>query len=303
MHHHAHDAAAADAGGKSLLAALALNLGITAAQIVGGIVSGSLSLLADAAHNGSDAAALGISYAAQKISRRPADEVRTFGYRRADVVGALINLTTLFVIAAFLILQAVHRLISPPEVHGGTMMVVGAIALVEDVISAWLLYRASRGSLNIRSAFIHMVGDSLATLGVLVGGFLIARYGLYWIDPAITAAIALYLIAHGYIEIRKTIRILMESVPAEFDLRRMVSEVEAIEGVSDMHHVHVWRLDERRIALEAHLCVEETDLDAIEEIKAVVKRVLLEQFNVEHSTLEVEMAGRVNHDRKMIAPE
>lgn len=302
MHDHSHDPGA-DAGGKSLLAALVLNLGITAAQIIGGIVSGSLSLLADAAHNGSDAAALGISYAAQRISRRPADEIRTFGYRRAEVVGALINLTTLFVIAAFLIFQAADRLISPPEVHGATMMIVGAIALVEDGISAWLLYRASRGSLNIRSAFIHMVGDSLATVGVLVGGFLIAQYGVQWIDPAITAAIALYLIAHGYLEIRKTIRILMESAPADFDLRAMVSAVEALDGVEDMHHVHVWRLDEQRIALEAHLCVEETDLEAIEEIKARVKRALLERYGVEHSTLEVEIAGRRTHERETIAPE
>lgn len=172
----------------------------------------------------------GIAYAAQRISRRPADQIRTFGYRRAETVGAVINLTTLLAIAVFLIYQAVDRLANPSEVGGMTMMIVGAIAFVEDAVSAWLLYRGARGSLNIRAAFLHMIGDSLATLGVLIGGFLIVRYGAYWIDPAITAAIALYLLVHGSVEIRRAVRILMESAPEGFDFDRMMKEVHAVEG-------------------------------------------------------------------------
>lgn len=184
-HGDAHHHPEVEGSGARLALALVLNVGITVAQIVGGIVSGSLSLLADAVHNASDAASLGIAYAAQRISRRPADQIRTFGYRRAETVGAVINLTTLLAIAVFLIYQAVDRLANPSEVGGMTMMIVGAIAFVEDAVSAWLLYRGARGSLNIRAAFLHMIGDSLATLGVLIGGFLIVRYGAYWIDPAI----------------------------------------------------------------------------------------------------------------------
>lgn len=302
-HDDEHSGVPADQGGKNLIIALFLNVGITAAQVVGGVLSGSLSLLADAAHNGSDAASLGLSYAARRISRRPADPVRTFGYNRAEVIGALINLTTLFVIAIFLIYQAIRRLGSPPEVHGMTMLIVGAIAFVEDGVSTWLLYRAAKSSLNVRAAFIHMLGDTLATVGVLVGGFLIMQYGLHWIDPAITAAIAIYLIVHGYVEIRKAIGILMESAPEGFDLDRMVQEVEALDGVDDLHHVHVWRLDERRVALEAHVAVRENDLAAVEEIKNRVKTLLREDFNVGHATLEIEIAGRTGHGPQAIARE
>lgn len=290
-----------DTGGRNLLIALVLNVGITAAQIVGGLLSGSLALLADAAHNGSDAASLGVSYAARRIARRPADERRTFGYNRAEVVGALINLTTLFVIAVFLISQAIHRFFEPSDVAGSTMLIVGAIAFVEDAVSTWLLYQGAKSSLNIRSAFIHMMGDTLATLGVLVGGFLILRYQIFWIDPAITLAIALYIIVHGALEIRTAIRILMESAPKGFDFERMVREVEALEGVDAIHHVHLWRLDEERVALEAHVAVLEDDLSAIEEIKHRVKCKLRDDFGIAHATLEIEIAGRTGHDARAIS--
>lgn len=297
-HHHA-----SGAGGRNLIFALILNVGITAAQIAGGIISGSLSLLADAAHNGSDAASLGISYAARRISRRPADRHRTFGYRRAEVIGAVINLTTLFVIAAFLAVQAGRRLVNPPEVQGSTMLIVGAIAFAEDAVSTWFLYRGAQESLNVRSAFIHMLGDTLATLGVLLGGFIIMRYGVYWVDPAITAAIAVYIVVHGYVEIRKAVRILMESAPEGFDFDEMVRGIEELDGVDDLHHVHLWRIDEHRVALEAHVAVREHELEAIERIKKEIKSKLHEEFGVEHATLEIEIAGRTGHEAKPIVRE
>ena len=299
--HHSHGAEAG--GGKNLIIALLLNVGITVAQVVGGIISGSLSLLADAAHNGSDAASLGISYGARKISQRPADRARTFGYNRAQVIGALINLTTLFVIALFLMYQGIRRLNSPPEVEGTTMLVVGAIAFVEDAISTWLLYRGAKESINVRAAFIHMMGDTLATLGVLAGGFLIMQYGVYWIDPAITIAIAIYIAVHGYIEIRNAIRILMESAPKGFDFDRMLEEVQALDGVEDMHHVHLWRLDERTVAIEAHVAVQERDLMEIEAIKSRIKELLHDDFDVEHATLEIEVAGSTGHRSEAIVEE
>lgn len=302
-HPHKPDEQRGVVGGKNLIIALVLNVGITVAQVAGGLISGSLSLLADAAHNASDAAALGISFAARRMSRRPADAVRTFGYRRAEVVGALINLTALLAIAIFLIYLAVRRLVYPPEVHGLTMLIVGAIAFVEDAVSAWLLYRAGRSNINIRAAFIHMMGDTLATLGVIVGGVLIMQYGIFWIDPAITAAIAIYLIVHGYVEIRKAVSILMESAPSGFDLERMVRDIRAVEGVANLHHVHVWQLDEERVALEAHIVVLEADLGTIEQIKNRIKKLLRENFSVSHATLEIEIAGGTAHGRGIIAGE
>ncbi len=299
-HSHGHEA---EVGGTRLLIALVLNLGITAAQIVGGLISGSLSLLADAVHNGSDAAALGVSYGARRVARRKADRTRTFGYHRAELIGAMINLTTLFVIALFLTWQAVSRLLNPPEVGGAVMLVVGAVAFVEDAISAWLLYRGARGSLNIRSAYIHMVGDTLATLGVIVGGVLILLYDIYWVDPLITAAIAVYIFVHSYVEMRRTARILMESAPAGFDFDGMVRAVEAVDGVQDLHHVHLWRLDEERVALEAHVAIAAPSFEMADRLKRQVKELLRRDFGVDHTTLEVECEHCTDPAQPVIAHE
>lgn len=305
-HSHGHGHAHHDekeAGDKNLLIALFLNVTLTIAEIVGGLLSGSLSLLSDAAHNGSDAASVGISYGARRISRRRADRERTFGYNRAEIIAALINLTTLFVIALFLLWQAVDRLLHPQPVDGMLMLIVGAIAFVEDGISAYVLYKGAKESLNVRSAFIHLLGDTLATLGVIVGGLLVMFYDIYIVDPIITLLIAVYIVVHGTIEIRKAIRILMESAPEDFDFGGMVRTVERIPGVEDLHHVHLWRLDEQRIALEAHLAITEADLSELEQIKRAVKAKLKNDFGVDHSTLEMECEQCTGHERAVIPHE
>ena len=304
-HHHSdgHSHAREGVSGTRLVIALLLNVGITVAEIIGGIISGSLSLLADAAHNASDAASIGISYGAHKISEREADRELTFGYNRAQLIGAMINLTTLFVIGLFLLWQAVTRLINPPEVEGTVLLIVGAIAFVEDALSVWVLYQGSKESLNIRSAFIHLVGDTLATLGVIIGGLLIMFYDIHWVDPLLTAVIAVYIVVHGYIALRKTIRILMESAPKDFDFDGMVRAVENVAGVQDLHHVHLWRLDETRVALEAHVAVRKQDVREIERIKGAIKEKLHDDFHVDHSTLEIEIEGRTDHDRSVIPEE
>ena len=302
-HAHKHTHTSQDGGGRDLLIALVLNVTLTLAEIVGGLLSGSLSLLSDAAHNGSDAASIAISYGARKISHRKADRQRTFGYERAEIIGALINLTTLFVIALFLLWQAVNFLLNPREVEGKVMLIVGIIAFVEDGLSAYVLYRGSKESLNVRSAFIHLFGDTLATLGVIVGSLLIMFYDIYIVDPIITALIAVYIIVHGFIEIRKVIRILMESAPSGFDFDGMLGAVEAVEGVEDLHHVHVWRLDEQRVALEGHVSIAKRDVQEMERIKEDIKARLAKEFGVAHSTLEFEFEERRAHGRSLIPDE
>lgn len=302
-HSHGSEHSAA-AGGKRLLISLVLNLTLTLAQIIGGLLSGSLSLLADAAHNGSDTAALGISYLARRISGRKADQRRTFGYQRAEVVGALINLTTLLVIAVYLMGQAINRLFNPREVDGMVMLVVGAIAFVEDLISAILLYQGAKGSLNIRSAFIHMVGDTLATVGVIIGSLLILYFNIHLADPIITALIALYMAVHGFHELRRAIRLLMDSAPEGFNFDGMVEAVLAIDGVHDLHHVHLWRVDEQRTALEAHVAVAlRQDWDTLERLKRRIKAVLRDQYQIEHVTLELEVDGHVDHSTELVRQE
>lgn len=298
----------ADSGGDQqgegwrYLAALALNLGITIAELVGGILSGSLSLIADAAHNASDAASIGIAYIAWRISKREADKRRTFGYRRAETIGALINLTTLFVIALYLLYEAASRLFNPQEIGGWTMIIFGAIAFVEDLGSVWVLSK-NRGSLNMKSAFLHMVADTMATVGVIIGGVLILLFDITWVDPVITAAIAVYIFVHAYKEIRKAIALLMESAPADLDLDELVRQVEAIEGVEDLHHLHVWQPDETRKALEAHVAVSERDLEKADELKSRIRHVLSERYGIGHVMLELEFEANVDHDRAVIRKE
>ena len=246
--------------------------------------------------------ALGISYGAWRLSKRKADERRTFGYKRAETVGALINLTTLFVIALYLLYEAVDRFFNPQEVGGWVMIIVGAIAAVEDGLSVWVLSK-DQGSLNMKSAFLHMIADTMATVGVIIGGVLILLFDIKWVDPLITALIAVYIFIHGYHEIRKTISVLMESAPKDFDFDGMIRDVKSVDGVEDIHHVHVWRPDEERLALEAHIATKERDLAKVDELRHRIKRLLQERFKIDHATLEVEFADAIDHDRAVIRQE
>lgn len=292
--------------GRRLLIALALNLGITAAEVIGGVVSGSLALLADAAHNFSDAASVLVSYIAWRISRRPANERRTFGYGRAETVGALINLTTLIMIGLYLLYEAVTRLLSPDpaELAGKTMLIVGVIALVEDLLAAWVL-RKDLGSLNVKSTFLHMIADALATVGVIIAGVAVIVWGpnVAWIDPVVTALIAFYIFWHGGRELKATIAVLVDSAPKGFDYDGMVATLGALPDVVDVHHVHVWRRDERTLAVEAHLGLREVTLLRATQLKEGLKRALKERFAVDHAMLEIELAQAVDHDASAVPDE
>ena len=234
-----------DASGTRILIAFALNIGITVAQIIGGMLSGSLALLGDAAHNGSDAVSLGIAYGAQRLARRPANRRFTFGYERAKTIGALINLTTLYVIALYLGYQGVRRLLNPPEVEGLTVLIVGAIAFVEDLASVLVLWKSMKGNLNVKAAAIHLIGDTLATVGVLISGALILWQGITWVDPAVTLAIAAYIVVHATIEMREVIGLLMERSPEDLDVADVREAAEGVEGVQALRHVHAWRARRR----------------------------------------------------------
>ncbi len=299
--HDSHDNG--DLSGRRILIALTLNVGITVTQIIGGALSGSLALIGDAAHNGSDAAALGIAWGAQKLSRRPADGQYTFGYERAKAIGALINLTTLYVIALYLIYEGIARLINPSEVEGMTMLVVGAIAFVEDLLSVVILWKSTKGNVNVKAAAIHLIGDTVSTIGVVISGFLILWKGITWVDPAITLAIAVYIVIHASIEMRKVMGLLMERAPEDVDLEALAGAARGVKGVLAIRHVHVWRLDETRTALEACIEVEAgMRIEAVEAIKNRLRSVLRDDFGIEHATFEME-APNPNRDSGLIAVE
>lgn len=271
--------------------AVAVNVGLTVAQIVGGIFAGSLALIADAIHNLSDAIALGLAYFARRIARRPADEAMTFGYGRAEVVAALVNYTTLILIAAYLAYEGIWRLIEPQPVDGWIVVIIAGIALAVDLVTAALTFRLSKESVNIRAAFLHNVADALGSVGVIVAGTLVILFDWTIADALITLAISGYILWHVLSEIGGVIRILMLGTPPNVAPEAILAALKDLRGVGDVHHLHVWQVDERQNALEAHLVMAEADAVPAGEIKRRAKEMLAGTFAIEHATLEIEAVG------------
>jgi cobalt-zinc-cadmium efflux system protein len=288
---HDHSHAGEDLSDRRLIIAIALNLLLTLFEAVAGLLAGSLALLADALHNFNDCASLIIALIARRIARKPSDRKRTFGYRRAEIIGALINLTVLVVVGLYLVFEAVARLLEPTQIDG--WMVVGAagVALVIDVATAALLFAMSRANLNLRAAFLHNVSDALASVGVIFAGAMILWFGIYWFDAAITLVIAAFILWTSLSMIGRSIHILMESAPSDVDPDVLTSELEALSGVVEIHHLHLWELDEQHRALEAHVVVDAAHLHRWTEIKQEIKSCLSKRFQIHHSTLESESPG------------
>ena len=275
-------------GERRLAVAVAINLGLTVAQVVGGVLSGSLALIADALHNFSDAASLIIALWARRLTRRPADEQMTFGWGRAEIVAALVNFTTLILIGLYLVYEAIVRLFAPQPVEGWTVVVVAGIALVIDAVTALLTYAMAKDSMNIRAAFLHNVADGLASIGVIIGGVVLLLYDWTLIDPIVTLIIAAYVLWHGFSEIGGAIRILMNAAPDELDTNDVAAAMAGVEGVGGIHHVHLWRFDERRISLEAHVLLESAAANGAD-VKRRLRRLLAAEFSIHHATLETEL--------------
>jgi len=283
--HHHHDIEMM--GDRRLIVAIAINMLLTLAQVTGGIVSGSLALIADALHNFSDAASLLIAWVARKIGRQPADHFKTFGYKRVEVIAALINLVTLVLVGLYLIYEAIWRVFEPQVIEGWMVIIVASVALVIDVATAMLTYTMSKHSMNIRAAFLHNVSDALASVGVIVAGTVILLYEWYWMDTALTLLIAGYVLYQAATLLPKTIHILMEGAPENIVINEVIHAMESVEGVSNVHHVHLWQLDEHKNALEAHVVI--NDFCDTQTVKVALKIELEQRFNITHSTLEFEI--------------
>lgn len=298
-HDHGHAHIDPNSGDRRVAIAIWANGLLTVAQVVGGIFSGSLALIADALHNFSDMASLVIAFAARKIARRPADERMTFGYGRVEIVAALINYTTLIVIGFYLIYEGSMRMIDPPEVMGWTVVILGGIALVVDTLTAILTYSMQKGSVNIRALFLHNLSDALASLAVIIGGSLIILYDMRWVDPAITIGIALYILYLSFTEIGGPIRTLMLGSPPDVDGNDVFRAIQGVEGVVDVHHVHLWQMQEHAAALDCHIVVERERMGETDKIKENVKSVLHERFSIEHSTLEFEASDNAHQEAQV----
>ncbi len=283
-HAHGH----ATGGDRPLTVAVGLNVLLTVAELVGGLAAGSLALIADALHNLNDAAALVVALAARRIARRPADRKRTFGYRRAEIVAALINQTALIIVGLYLVYEAVLRLGRPHDIGGLTMIVIGGIAFAVDVGTAALTWAQSRESLNVKAAFVHNVADALGSVAVVVAGLLIRYLGWWWADLVATLLVAAYVIWQGVAMMRQGAHILIEGAPPGLDLAAIGRELARVDGVVEAHHLHVWQLDEHQRALEVHLVVDVSALADAERIKYEARNLLRDRHDIAHSTVEIE---------------
>ncbi len=287
-HHHHH--IDPEAGDRQVAFAVAINLLLTVAQIVGGVISGSIALIADAVHNLSDAISLLIAFFARKIARRPADAQMTFGYGRAEMVAALVNYTTLIVISLYLAWEGVQRLIDPPEIQGWTVVIVAGIALVIDLATALLTLKLSKDSANIRAAFVHNLSDALGSLGVIIGGVLVILYDWRLIDPIITLLIAGYILWLAATEIGPVIRNLMLASPPDHSAEDLLNHIKGEEGVAAAHHLHLWQMTEHEAALQVHVVVSDPDWSSAMVIRDRV-RAMLTGKGISHVTLEIERAS------------
>ena len=295
-HDHGHAHLDPKSGDRRVSIAIWANALLTIGQIVGGILAGSLALIADALHNFSDMASLVIAFAARRIARRPADERMTFGYGRIEIVAALVNYTTLILVGVYLIYEGSMRMIDPPEVAGWTVVILGGVALVVDTLTALLTYSMQKGSVNIRALFLHNLSDALASVAVIVGGTLIILYDMWWVDPAITIGIALYILYLAFTEIGGPIRVLMLGSPPDVDGGSVVETVLHVEGVLDLHHVHLWQMQEHETALDCHVVVTGEGWSRLEAIKTEIKDRLEERFGISHSSLEFEHVDRAHRN-------
>lgn len=301
---HSHDHELEGLSDRRIAYTVALNVLLTVAEVIGGVVSGSVALVADALHNLNDAVALLIALFARRIARRQPDARRTFGYRRAEVVGGLINLVALAVVGVFLAYESVLRLFEPTDVGPWAIIIISGIALTVDVLTVVLLYAMRKGSVNLRAAFMHNLSDALASVAVLVGGVVILLSGVTWVDPLLSLLIVAYIFYQVAQLLPGAVRVLMESAPAGLDLDELVRRMQEVDGVRGVHHLHVWGLDEHDNALEAHVVIAREDALELERIKAGVKARLEGEFGVTHAVLEFEFegaAGGPGHDTAVIA--
>ena len=289
---HAHSHIDPSAGDARVAWAIGVNMLLTAAQVIGGVLSGSLALIADALHNFSDAIALIIAFFARKIARRPADARMSFGYGRAEVVAALVNYTTLVVLSVYLFYEGVMRFFEPEPINGWMVVWIAALALVIDLVTAALTYSMAKESMNIRAAFVHNVADALGSVAVIVAGSAVIWFNWTWVDPAVTIMISVYILWHVKVEIGETIRVLMLGAPPELDPEEVATAIEGTKGVTEVHHVHLWSMQERQPALTAHLVIAADAWPGAEDVRESVRQILQDHFGIGHATLELEQSER-----------
>jgi cobalt-zinc-cadmium efflux system protein len=286
-HAHNHDSSA-NANQRRLLIALAITALMTLVELAGGLLSNSLALLGDAGHMFTDTLALGLSVVALSLAKRPASQTRTYGFHRAEVLAALANGTILLLICGFIFYEAYRRFVEPPEVRGGLMLGVAAVGLLANLIGVLILHSASRDNLNVKGAFLHMWGDTVSSAGVIIAAVIILVTDWTIVDPIISIFVGLLILRGAVRLVLESNDILLEAVPKHLDVARVSSAIKEIEGVRDVHDVHLWTITSGIYALSCHLLIEDRMVSASGHIVEEVNEVLNQEFGIGHSTLQLE---------------
>jgi cobalt-zinc-cadmium efflux system protein len=288
-HHHHHDHHHHPVKGKNLLFSIVLNIIITVAQVVGGILSGSLALISDALHNFSDVLSLVFSYVANKLAKKEASVNQTFGYKRAELIAAFVNAMTLIIVALFLIYGAVERFFNPQHIESELVIWLSILGIVANGLSVLMLKNDADKNLNMKSAYLHLFTDMLASVAVLVGGLLMKYLQWFWVDSVMTLLIAIYLIFVGVDLLKKSTQMLMLFTPCHININEIINEVHKIDGTDKLHHIHVWYLNEEELHLEAHLdCSEDIKMSEFNEILHKIEHVLWDKFQINHINIQPE---------------
>ncbi|MBN2237583.1 MAG: cation transporter [Bacteroidales bacterium] len=288
--HHPHQHSPAHSlQGKKLFWSVLLNIFITVAQLIGGFLANSLSLLTDALHNFSDVLSLLISWFAHKLTHKPATAKRTFGYQRAEIVAAFINASSLLIIAFFLFKEAIERFSGNETVQAGWIILLGLLSILINGISVLLLSKDAKNSLNIHSAYLHLFTDMMTSVAVVIGGLVIYFWNWYWVDPLLTIIIAIYLIFNSWKVLSDALKILMLFTPAEVDLEMIKALVLQFPEIKNLHHLHVWALNDTQTHLEAHLSFAKNfTLAESNSICSSIESALKNHFSIQHITLQAE---------------
>ena len=282
-HHYHHDASTNE---RTLWLALALTGGFTLVEFIAGWLTGSLALISDAAHMFTDSAALGVSLAATRFGRMPADSKRTFGYQRFEILAAAFNAALLFLVAIYIFVEAWHRLVEPEPIKANAMLAVAVIGFMVNLVAARLLHSGSASNLNLKSAYLEVVADLVGSAGVIAGALVIRFTGYTWVDPLVAVAIALWVVPRTWVLFRASVNILLEGVPEGLDMDEVRASILAAPGVCGVHDLHVWAVASNEASLSAHVVVE--NASDSERALAEVAHLLEDRFQIRHSTIQVE---------------
>jgi len=284
--------------GKNLGFTILLNIGITLAQAIGGIISGSMALLSDAAHNFSDVLSLIISYIANQLAKRDATEKQTFGFRRSEILAAFINSVTLIVISVIILFEAIQRIFNPVPISASLVIYLAIAGILVNGVSVLFIKKDSQENLNMKSVYLHLLGDMLTSVAVLLGGIAMKYLQWFWTDSVFSMVIAFYLLYMSWGIVRSSLRIIMQFTPEEIDVQKIVKEIENIQGVKNIHHIHVWQINEHDLMFEAHIDIsEDIKISGFEKILDNIKAVL-SRHKIDHSTIQPEFT--VDDNKQLI---